>query len=350
MDNLQRIDLLANTGKLSAADWTVLLSTATPPEQDYAARLAREITEASFGKTVWFRGIIEFTNICKNDCLYCGIRASNGCVSRYRLMPEEILDTAAEGYAIGYRTFVLQGGEDGWWTDARLVPLVAALRQRFPDCAITLSVGERSEESYKALFAAGADRYLLRHETADRAHYEKLHPAGMQLESRLRCLENLRRIGYQVGAGMMVGSPYQTVEALAADMVFLSEFRPEMVGIGPFLPHKDTPFKAFAPGSVEMTLFLLALTRILLPTALIPATTALGTASGDGRKNGVLHGCNVVMPNLSPLSVREKYMLYDNKAGTGLTALESLEFLKRQMAEIGYTVAQGRGDHPNFMK
>lgn len=341
--NESRILRLQKERALSKADWVALISTHTPEEQAFAAKLARETAERRFGKNVYFRGIVEYSNICKNDCYYCGIRKSNLCVSRYRLTEEEILESCREGYAIGYRTFVLQGGEDGWWTDDKMVPLVKRIRTEFPDCAITLSLGERSEESYRALYEAGADRYLLRHETATPEHYSLLHP-DMRLETRMDCLRSLRRIGYQTGAGMMVGTPGQTAEHLAADMLFLSEFKPEMVGIGPFLPHKDTPFRDEAPGSAEMTLFLLALTRLMLPDALIPATTALGTLQGDGRKNGVLHGCNVVMPNLSPMAVRKKYMLYNEKAGIGLTARESLDLLTRQMEEIGYTVLRSRGD------
>ena len=343
-ENEKRILRLKEERKLSKEDWTALIATHTEAEREFAAAIAREIAESRFGKNVYFRGIVEYSNICKNDCYYCGIRKSNACVSRYRLTEEEILESCREGYAIGYRTFVLQGGEDGWWTDEKAVPLVSVIRREFPDCAITLSMGERSEESCRKLFEAGADRYLLRHETATPEHYRQLHPGDMTLETRMECLRTLRRIGYQTGAGMMVGSPGQTAEHLAADMVFLSAFQPEMVGIGPFLPHKDTPFRDEKPGSAEMTLFLLALTRIMLPDVLLPATTALGTLQGDGRKNGVLHGCNVVMPNLSPMSVRKKYMLYNEKAGIGLTAEESLALLTKQMEEIGYSVLRTRGD------
>jgi len=342
--NEKRILRLEAERRLPKEEWEALIAGYTEDDRAFAGALARKIALERFGRNVYFRGIVEYSNICKNDCYYCGIRKSNCCVSRYRLTEEEILESCREGYAIGYRTFVLQGGEDGWWTDGRMVPVVKRIREEFPDCAITLSLGERSEESYRALFEAGADRYLLRHETATPAHYNLLHPAEMRLETRMACLQALRRIGYQTGAGMMAGSPGQTPEHLAEDMCFLSGFRPEMVGIGPFLPHRDTPFRDEKAGSAELTLFLLALTRIMLPDALIPATTALGTLEADGRKNGVLHGCNVVMPNLSPMSVRKKYMLYNEKAGIGLTARESLDLLTRQMDEIGYTVLRSRGD------
>jgi biotin synthase len=312
---------------------------------EYAKSLAREIAVKNFGKTLYFRGIVEFSNICRCDCRYCGIRCSNKNVSRYRLTREDILRCCQEGYEGGFRTFVLQGGEDGWFTDERMCDIIRAIRETYPDCAVTLSLGERSRESYQAMFDAGADRYLLRHETADEDHYALLHPAGQTLQNRLRCLRDLKDIGYQTGCGIMVGSPGQTPATLAKDMMFMQEFKPQMVGIGPFLPHQDTPFKNEAPGSVELTLYLLALSRILLPRVLLPATTALGTAESDGRKQGVLAGCNVVMPNLSPAEVRKKYMLYDNKAGTDLTAAQGVALLRQQMADIGYEVVIGRGDY-----
>ena len=301
--------------------------------------------EARFGRRVFFRGIIEFTNYCKNDCYYCGIRCSNRCLSRYRLTEDEILSCCEEGYRLGYRTFVLQGGEDGWWTDEKIAALVRRIRAQYPDCAITLSIGEKSREAYQAFFDAGADRYLLRHETANEAHYAKLHPARQTLSNRIRCLRDLKDIGYQTGAGMMIGAPYQTAETLAQDMEFLADLRPEMVGMGPFLPHRDTPFRDFPHGSAELTLYLLSLVRLLLPDALLPATTALGTLDASGRQQGVLSGCNVVMPNLSPMAVRQKYLLYDNKAGIGDDGESSLRKLRAQMQEIGYEVAVGRGDY-----
>lgn len=331
--------------RLSGDQWERLFTEYTPEDADFAIELARQRTLERFGRKIWFRGIVEFSNICKCDCHYCGIRCSNHQVSRYRLSPEDIFECCAEGYGAGFRTFVLQGGEDGWFTDERMCAIVREIKKRWPDCAVTLSLGERSRESYQAMFDAGADRYLLRHETADECHYRYLHPETLSLDNRLRCLRDLREIGYQTGCGIMVGSPGQTPATLAKDMVFMQEFRPQMVGVGPFLPHKDTPFRGEKPGSVELTLFVLALCRLVLPGVLLPATTALGTAEADGRVRGVLAGCNVIMPNLSPASVRKKYMLYDNKAGSDLTAEEGIALLRRQMEAIGYEVVIGRGDY-----
>ena len=338
------IDALRRDRHLEPDQWERLFSEYDEEDLDYAMTLARETAQARFGNRLWFRGIVEFSNICKCDCRYCGIRRSNHCVSRYRLTPEDILECCAEGYEGGFRTFVLQGGEDGWFTDERLCAIIRAIKERWPDCAVTLSLGERSRESYQKLFDAGADRYLLRHETADEEHYRLLHPAGQTLENRLRCLYDLKDIGFQTGCGIMIGAPGQTPKTLAKDMAFMKELQPQMVGVGPFLPHKDTPFRDEKPGSVELTLFVLALCRLMLPDVLLPATTALGTAESDGRKLGVLAGCNVIMPNLSPAAVRKKYMLYDNKAGTDLTAAEGVALLRSQMAQIGYEVAPGRGD------
>ena len=331
--------------RLSGEAWERLFTEYTPKDADFAIELARQRTLERFGRKIWFRGIVEFSNICKCDCHYCGIRCSNHQVSRYRLSPEDILECCAEGYGAGFRTFVLQGGEDGWFTDERMCAIVREIKNKWPDCAVTLSLGERSRESYQAMFDAGADRYLLRHETADEDHYALLHPAKQTLSNRLRCLRDLKDIGYQTGCGIMVGSPGQTPQTLAKDMVFMQEFRPQMVGVGPFLPHKDTPFRGEKPGSVELTLFVLALCRLMLPGVLLPATTALGTAEADGRVRGVLAGCNVIMPNLSPASVRKKYMLYDNKAGSDLTAEEGIALLRQQMEAIGYEVVIGRGDY-----
>ena len=344
MTNQERIDLLNREHKLEKEQWIPLLSTFTPEDAAYAASLSRAITDARFGKKIYFRGIVEFSNICKNDCYYCGIRCGNKNVARYRLTKEDILCCCDEGYETGFRTFVLQGGEDGWFNDDRMCNIVRAIKEKYPDCAVTLSLGERSRESYQKLYDAGADRYLLRHETADDCHYRVLHPVTLSLANRMRCLKDLKEIGYQTGCGIMVGSPGQTPETLAKDMLFMQEFQPEMVGIGPFLPHKDTPFKDEQAGSVDLTLLCLALSRIMLPRVLMPSTTALGTVEAEGRKLGVLAGCNVIMPNLSPLEVRKKYMLYDNKAGTGLTAAEGIAILRQQMEDIGYEVVVGRGD------
>lgn len=344
MTNLQLIDLLHRQHKLENDQWVQLFSTWTQDDLRYAMDLAREITVTRFGKKIYFRGIVEFSNICKNDCYYCGIRCGNKNVSRYRLTLEDILCCCAEGYETGFRTFVLQGGEDGWFNDDRMCDIIRTIKEKYPDCAVTLSLGERSRESYQRLYDAGADRYLLRHETADDCHYRILHPESLSLANRLQCLKDLKEIGYQTGCGIMVGSPGQTPETLAKDFLFMQEFDPQMVGIGPFLPHKETPFKDEAAGSVDLTLLCLALSRIMLPRVLMPSTTALGTVEAEGRKKGVLAGCNVIMPNLSPLEVRKKYMLYDNKAGTGLTAAEGIAILRQQMEQIGYEVVVGRGD------
>lgn len=344
MNNRELIRKLNTEHHLDAKEWEQLFETYTEEERESAAEMARNISVKNFGKSIFFRGIVEFTNICRNDCLYCGIRRSNCNVSRYRLTLEEIINCCAAGYENGFRTFVLQGGEDAWFTDERMCEIVSRIRKEYPDCAITLSLGERSRESYEKLFEAGADRYLLRHETADEMHYSMLHPENLKLSNRMRCLRELKEIGYQTGCGIMVGSPGQTPAALVKDMLFMEEFQPEMIGVGPFLPHKDTPFRDKEKGSVSLTLFILALCRIMLPNVLLPSTTALGTANSDGRKQGVLHGCNVVMPNLSPDDVRKNYMLYDNKAGTNLTAKEGICIVREEMKEIGYEMIVGRGD------
>ncbi len=344
MTNIELIQTLNQQKHLIFEQWTQLIGTFTEREQAYAADLAREISLARFGNKIFFRGIIEFTNYCKNDCLYCGIRRSSGA-SRYRLSKEDILLSCEDGYRAGFRTFVLQGGEDPWFSDERMEEIVRAIREGYPDCAITLSLGERSRESYQRLFDAGADRYLLRHETADKQHYESLHPPEISFENRMRCLYDLRDIGYQTGCGMMVGTPGQRPEHLASDMLFMCGFRPQMIGTGPFLPHHDTPFRNEPAGSADVTLMLMSLCRIMLPDVLLPATTALGTLDGEGRKRGVLAGANVIMPNLSPLAVREKYMLYDGKSISGDDAGESLDILRRHMQEIGYELQVGRGDY-----
>ena len=344
MKNRDLIDQLQKEHSLKFEEWVQLFSTYTKEDVDYATELAREIAIEQFGKTIYFRGIVEFSNFCKCDCYYCGIRRSNACAQRYRLEPSDILECCKEGYENGFRTFVLQGGEDGWFNDERMCKIVRDIKEQYPDCAVTLSLGERSYESYKRLKEAGADRYLLRHETADEKHFGELHPAAQTMQSRLQCLKDLKALGYQTGCGIMVGTPGQTAQVLATDMKFMEEFQPEMIGVGPFLPHKDTPFRDEKKGSVELTLFILALCRIMLPKVLLPSTTALGTLDTDGRKQGVLAGCNVIMPNLSPLSVRKKYMLYDEKAGTDISAAEGIALLRQQMEEIGYEVVIGRGD------
>ena len=299
---------------------------------------------AVYGKDVYIRGLIEISNICRNNCLYCGIRCGNTDCSRYRLTEDEILTCCDEGYGIGFRTFVLQGGEDPHFTDERLCALLKEIKARHPDCAITLSMGERSRESYRQLRQAGADRYLLRHETADKDHYQKLHPEELSFENRMRCLRDLKELGYQVGCGFMVGSPYQTAEHLAKDLKFIEEFQPHMCGIGPFIPHHATTFADQPAGSMELTLYLLSLLRLIKPNLLLPATTALGTIHPKGRELGILAGANVVMPNLSPASVRKKYELYNDKLFTDAESAENKKELERRMKSIGYQIVTARGD------
>lgn len=312
--------------------------------REYAAEAARKTCFLYYGNDVFIRGLVEFTNICRNNCYYCGIRAGNTKCERYRLTPDEIVSCADAGYSLGFRTFVLQGGEDPYFTDDVLCGVIKEIKRRHPDCAVTLSVGERSRESYKALREAGADRYLLRHETANREHYEKLHPGDMSFDNRQRCIADLKSLGYQVGVGFMVGSPYQTKRDLAHEMVYLKSIDPDMVGIGPFVPHHDTPFKDEAAGSAEMTTFLLSLIRLTLPSVLLPATTALGTVDPLGREKGILAGANVLMPNLSPAGVRDKYLLYDNKICTGDEAAACIECLKRRIKTTGREIVTARGD------
>ena len=339
------IDKLRDTRALTREEWVQVIEGRDEDAARYLFETARAIRHAVYDRDVYIRGLIEISNYCKNDCYYCGIRRSNRLADRYRLTAEEILACADTGYALGFRTFVLQGGEDAYYTDALLGELLREIKRRYPDCAITLSLGERGEESFRCLFEAGADRYLLRHETASPVHYASLHPPELRLDNRKECLYALKRIGYQVGSGFMVGSPGQTAENLAEDMLFLKELSPQMVGIGPFIPHHDTPFAHCPAGTVELTLFLLGLLRLMLPHALLPATTALGTLSPQGRELGILAGANVVMPNLSPAASRKKYMLYDNKLCTGDEAAESLNSLKKRMKSIGYNVVVDRGDY-----
>lgn len=348
MTNIQRIDAIRRDCIIEVNELAGLISSFTDEELEYAGRLAREVSQSIFGKNVYIRGIVEFTNICKNDCLYCGIRRSNVNAARYRLTEKEIMLCCKQGYESGFRTFVLQGGEDAYFTDERMCAIVKNIRSQYPDCAITLSLGERSYESFRLLKEAGADRYLLRHETADEEHYSMLHPAELSLKNRIQCLYNLKELGYQVGCGCMVGSPYQTPLHLAKDLIFMAEFKPHMIGIGPFIPHHDTPFKDMPAGTVRQTLMMLALSRLMLPNVLLPATTALGTLDPTGREKGILSGANVIMPNLSPVTVRKKYELYDNKICTGDDSAKCRECIGARVASIGYKVVMGRGDHPSF--
>ena len=345
METFSLIDKLRENHILSREEYLSLITCDDADAIEYLRQSADEVRKSVYGNAVYIRGLVEFTNYCKNDCLYCGIRRSNTSAERFRLTKDQILDCAEAGYALGFRTIVLQGGEDPWFTDERLTDIVKELRQSYPDCAITLSVGERPRKSYEKLFEAGANRFLLRHETANACHYAKLHPENLTLENRMQCLRDLREIGYQVGCGFMVGSPYQTAEHIAEDLRFLAEFQPHMVGIGPFIPHRDTPFRDKTAGSAAETVKLLSIIRLILPNVLLPATTALGTILADGRERGIRAGANVIMPNLSPSDARKKYMLYNDKLSSGDEAAENLASLKGSMAAIGYEIVTDRGDY-----
>lgn len=338
------IEKLATEHRLALAEYEFLIENRTVEAAKLLAEYAVGVRKKIYGNTVFIRGLIEVSNICKNDCLYCGIRRSNSNCQRYYLTSEEILERCQEGYELGFRTFVLQGGENGYYEDDLLCELLTAIKAVYSDCAVTLSLGERSKESYQKLHDAGADRYLLRHETADAVHYGKLHPKELSFEERIRCLHDLKEIGYQVGCGFMVGSPYQTSAHLAKDLVFIEKFKPDMCGIGPFIPQKDTPFGQESAGTVELTCFLLSIIRLIRPNVLLPATTALGTIDSFGREKGILSGANVVMPNLSPASVRRKYLLYDNKVSDGAESAQCVEELVRRMKSIGYEIVSSRGD------
>lgn len=342
MKNFKLVEKLNNERSLSDEEFKLLLE-----NDSYDAvlqRAADEKRKSIYGKDVYIRGLIEFTNYCRNNCYYCGIRRDNKKAERYRLTKEDILACCADGYRLGFRTFVLQGGEDGYYTDELLCGIVSEIHERFPDCAITLSVGERSKESYRNLFNAGAVRYLLRHETADEEHYRKLHPDSMSLSKRKQCLYDLKEIGYQTGSGFMVGSPYQNIECLIADLRFLQELKPDMIGIGPYITHADTPFAAFENGNLKLTLRLISILRLMFPYALIPSTTALGTIHPQGRELGLKAGANVVMPNLSPEGVRKLYSLYENKICTGEEAAQCRGCLERRVASAGYQIVTSIGN------
>lgn len=342
MKNFKPVEKLNNERSLSDEEFKLLLE-----NDSYDAALQRAADEkrrSIYGKDVYIRGLIEFTNYCRNNCYYCGIRRDNKKAERYRLTKEDILACCADGYRLGFRTFVLQGGEDGYYTDELLCGIVSEIHERFPDCAITLSVGERSKESYRNLFNAGAVRYLLRHETADEEHYRKLHPDSMSLSKRKQCLYDLKEIGYQIGSGFMVGSPYQNIECLIADLRFLQELKPDMIGIGPYITHADTPFAAFENGNLKLTLRLISILRLMFPYALIPSTTALGTIHPQGRELGLKAGANVVMPNLSPEGVRKLYSLYENKICTGEEAAQCRGCLERRVASAGYQIVTSIGN------
>ncbi|MBR2283166.1 MAG: [Ruminococcus sp.] len=342
------IDALRRDCDIPDDELKMLIEADDSEAADTLRTAADEVRRENYGTTVFLRGLIEISSFCKNDCLYCGIRRGNHDADRYRLDPEVILACADEGYRLGFRTFVLQGGEDMYFTDEVMCGIIRQLREDHPDCAITLSLGERTEESYRLMKEAGADRYLLRHEAASDELYSKLHPAQMSLENRKNCLYTLKRLGYQVGAGFMVGAPYQTTEHIIADLRFLQELRPQMIGIGPFVPHHSTCFAEAPGGTLQLTLRLLGILRLMHPAVLLPATTALGTISPIGRELGLKTGCNVVMPNLSPVGVRKKYDLYDNKICTGEEAAECRGCLQRRIESCGFAVAQERGDAVGF--
>ncbi len=346
--NLQLIEKLHQEHELSREEYLQLIRERNPEDTETLRRLAQQEAQAVFGNRIYVRGLIEFSNCCRNDCYYCGIRRSNRKADRYRLTKEEILSCCEAGYGFGFRTFVLQGGEDPGFSDEVLCDVVHSIRHRYPDCAVTLSVGERPRKVYKEFFEAGAERYLLRHETATESHYRKLHPAELSLANRKRCLQDLKEIGFQVGAGFMVGSPYQSAENLADDLVYLKELNPHMIGIGPFIHHQDTPFREEPDGTLEMTLYCLSILRLMFPKVLLPATTALGTIQPNGRELGIQAGANVIMPSLSPKEVRGKYLLYDGKICTGEEAAECHACLENRMRHIGYEIVTARGDYPGW--
>lgn len=336
------IDKLATEHQLSLEEYELLL-THQDELADYAKEKATKLRQAIYEKDVYVRGLIEVGNVCRNDCYYCGIRRSNTKVKRYALSRQDILDCCQEGYDLGFRTFVIQGGE-GIYTKQFVADIVKEIKAQFPDCAITLSLGEEDKETYRLWKEAGADRYLLRHETADKEHYQKLHPENMDFDHRIQCLYDLKELGYQVGCGFMVGSPYQTIQSLAKDLKFVQDLSPAMCGIGPFIAHRDTPFKDEPNGTLEQTLYLLSLLRLIKPNLLIPSTTALGTINGRGREKGIQAGANVVMPNLSPTRVRRQYELYDNKICMGDESAQCKGCLSLRMATVGYEIVTDRGD------
>lgn len=338
------VEKLCRKRSLSLAEYELLVAQRTPKTAQRLAARAVEVRKRVYGTKVFTRGLIEASSYCKNDCLYCGIRRSNRAARRYRLSPDEIVECANNGYELGFRTFVVQGGEDPFFTDDVLCGVVSRIREAHPDCAVTLSFGERSSQSYARLRAAGAERYLLRHETASPELYARWHPSSMSLDNRMRCLGELRAAGFAVGAGFMVGAPFQTAADLARDLKFIELFKPEMCGIGPFIPHHATPFASYPPGSIELTCYVLSIIRIVVPNVLLPATTALGTIDARGRELGILSGANVVMPNLSPVAHRKDYDLYDNKICTGEEAAECRGCLGARMLSIGYQLVVDRGD------
>lgn len=341
----EKINRLYQTHTLSHKDLVDLLTNFDEEISEHLFSLARLVTQTHFGNEIYTRGLIEISSYCKNNCYYCGIRQSNQNAERYRLSKEDILACCETGYQLDFRTFVLQGGEDNFYSDEVMIDIITAIKSSFPDCALTLSLGEKKRATYQKYYDAGADRYLLRHETATDEHYRQLHPSSLSLENRKQCLYDLKEIGFQTGTGFMVGSPHQTIKHIAADLAFIQQLNPQMVGIGPFVPHKDTPFGNYSQGSLELTLLLIGILRLMLPHSLIPATTALGTIHPYGREKGILAGANVVMPNLSPKEVRKKYLLYNDKIATNEEAAESRTALQKRMEAIGYTLSNSRGDY-----
>ncbi len=342
------IEKIKNNGAVTNEEIKALLLSERE-DAKYLFDAASKVRQAVFGNSIYIRGLIEISSFCKNDCLYCGLRRSNKNAQRYRLTKEDIISRAELGHSLGFRTFVLQGGEDAYFTDEVMCDVVSSLKEKFPDSAVTLSIGERSFESYKKLKEAGADRYLLRHESSNADHYARLHSPEQKLDTRLKCLTDLKSLGYQVGCGFMVGSPYQTLDDVVNDIRFCVSFGAHMVGVGPFIHHSDTPFKDFPNGSVELTLRCLAVLRLMMPKVLLPATTALGSISCDGRERGIMAGANVLMPNLSPIDVREKYSLYNGKLSTGIESAEGLSSLAEKLSGIGCEISVSRGDHGNFI-
>ncbi len=344
MSKLQNLfEKIYQTNYLTKEEITYLLQNITDADREVLYNYALKTKQAYYGNKVYLRGLIEFSNICRQDCLYCGIRASNVKVERYRLTPEEIIGCCDQGYVLGYRTFVLQSGEDLWYTEEILVALIQEIKKRYPEVAITLSIGERRVETYQSLFASGADRFLMRHETASKELYETLHPT-MRFEDRRACLNALKEIGYQVGAGFMVGLPGQTFADLAKDLRYLMELRPDMIGIGPFIPHSETPLGTETGGTLEDTLVMVALARLLIPESLIPATTALGTLHPQGRELALKAGANVVMPIITPTSVRKQYALYENKICGDDHPEDCRYCIERRIQSAGFEADLGRGD------
>lgn len=338
------IDSLGENHRLSLKDYEYLVYHRSDEGAMLLADKASRVRDSLYGSDIFIRGLIEFSNICKKNCLYCGIRRGNVNCNRYRLEETEILSCCETGYNLGFRTFVLQSGEDPYFNDDRLARIVEKIKRKYPDCAITLSSGERSKDSYRRLFNAGAERYLLRHEAADKKLYEKLHPKDQLFETRMQCAYDLREIGYYVGIGFMVSPPFQNEKNLAMDLKFIQDFHPEMCGIGPFIPHRDTIFRDYPAGTVELTCYLLSIIRLIVPEVLLPATTALGTIDPQGREKGIAAGANVIMPNLSPESTKKKYELYNGKICTGNESAEQVMELSKRMEKIGRKIVTERGD------